>query len=380
MSQSTPTAYISLPAIVHNYRACLRRAKGRRVICTVKADAYGHGALATARILLSSGATTLAVASGFEALSLSPLVKTALCKECFTYFKAPFPSLLILGTASSDELLPLTALRATLSVHSFSYAATVSKALGRLKDKGLLRADYLQPVAIKAETGMHRLGFDRFKEALAAVRLPHLLPVSVYSHLGEGDSASGRTLLQTHAFRDWQSAFLEAGYPLSSHLAASAALFRFGALAGDAVRVGIALYGTLPHGAHPELLPAMRLCARVLSVKRVPRGAGAGYGTLRLNKATRIAILGIGYADGLPLSATGARIWIKSTPCPIVGEVCMDRTLVDIGTLPLREGEEVTLFGSDESPPSRFAAECGVSVYRLLSVRSSRTQRVFVSS
>jgi alanine racemase len=86
--------------------------------------------------------------------------------------------------------------------------------------------------------------------------------------------------------------------------------------------------------------------------------------------------LGIGYADGLPPSATGARVRIGGALFPIVGEICMDRTFLDIDALPLKEGSAVTLFGESASDTARFAAECGISPYVLLSVRSPRTARV----
>ena len=379
MSFITPTSYLSLPALVHNFRVCCRRAEGASIICTVKADAYGHGAVACTGILLAAGATAFAVANAHEAFALAPFFRRDLCKERLTY-KDAHPYLLILGPVEPRLLFDLSSLDTVLSIHSLPYATALSKTLDALKKKRVLRENYLQPVAIKAETGMHRLGFSHTGAALAACRLPHLLPVTLYSHLGEGASVTGRTYLQARAFERWSRALRGEGVALQTHLSASGALFRFGTLGADAARVGLALYGALPDAASPLLLPVMRLCARVLSVKTVRAGAGVGYGNFRLSQKTRVAILGIGYADGIPVTASGAALEIKGRCARIIGEVCMDRTLLDVGDIPLREGEEVTLFGDENTPVNRFARECKTSVYHILSVRSPRTQRVYVSS
>ena len=122
----------------------------------------------------------------------------------------------------------------------------------------------------------------------------------------------------------------------------------------------------------------MRLSASVISLKKVRRGEGVGYGGYRAPKGMRIACLAVGYADGIPLSASGARVRIKGRLCPIVGQVCMDRTLLDVGNTPLEEGEALPLFGTDAADTRRFAEECGISPYVLLSVHSKRTAKIFI--
>ncbi len=371
----SPVAEISLSALQKNYKALCSLIAPAPLICVVKADAYGHGAEACVRALQDVDAALFATANGTEALSLAPCFKKnpSFCKEEL----ATLPKLHVLGPVAKEELLPLCALSVSLSVHSIRYAAALDAALSDWKARGALHKEYRMPVSLKCESGMNRLGITRVSEALAVCRLKNLRPVSLYSHLAEADAPLDvRTQAQQRRFLSFSRTLSKCGYPLFSHLAASAALLRFGPLGAAGVRAGIALYGAYRTEVL-SLQPVMRLCASVLSVKRVKRGEGVGYGTYRAPKGTRIACIGIGYADGLPPTACRASVWVKSTLCPIIGEVCMDRTMLDIGDIPVDEGETVTLFGKDTNDTLRFSRECGVSPYVLLSVRSSRTKRIF---
>jgi len=104
-----------------------------------------------------------------------------------------------------------------------------------------------------------------------------------------------------------------------------------------------------------------------------------GYGSIRTDKKRRLAVLDAGYADGIPPHAgNGGRILLNGRPCPFFGAVCMDRSTVDIEDTPLNEGDEITLFGEKAGDTAAFAAAAGVSPYVLLSLRSARTERVFL--
>ena len=227
---------------------------------------------------------------------------------------------------------------------------------------------------------MNRLGIESVGDALKICRQSTLYPHTLYSHFAEGGTACGRTLLQKNAFSLWKSSLHANGFHPLTHISASAALCRFGTFGEDGARVGLALYGVPPKACDIALTPVMRLFATVLSVKRVRRGAGVGYGTYRAERAMRVAALAVGYADGIPLTARGASLCIKGCRSRVVGEVCMDRTLVDIGDAPLKEGDTVCLFGDEDNPTAAVADAFGVSPYLLLALRSSRTERVFVCS
>ncbi len=373
-SYPSPLAEISLSALKDNYKLLSRRLSPAPLLCIVKADAYGHGAGRCVRALREAGARLFAVANGTEALALASAFdkENAFCKDNLTNI----PSLHILGSVTDEELLPLTALSVSLSVHSLAYASALNGAIEAAKRKGALSADYRLPISIKCESGMNRLGITHTASALAVLRLKSLIPVALYSHLAEADTApNARTEAQVRRFHAFSSLLSRAGDPLFTHLSASAASLRFGTLGADGARAGLALYGISPSSL--PLRAVMRLSASVLSVKRVRRGEGVGYGAYRAPRDMLVACLAIGYADGLPVGASGARVRVGGRLCPIVGDVCMDRTFLDIGGARVREGDFLTLFGADAADTRRFAEECGVSPYVLLSVRSPRTKKIF---
>ena len=364
--KGTPSLTVNLSHLEKNFRT-LRTQAGRELIAVVKANAYGHGAVQCAEHLIRAGARHLAVASAREALPLLPLFKRQKCNENFTYEDS---ALWILGPVHPSELRTLLPYRVVLSVHSLCYAKRLSAALDALGE-GLKMS-----VALKLETGMHRLGIETAKEALCVSHLPHLSPYSLYSHLAEANGPpNGRTLGQISSFLRLSRPILREHPHLLTHLSASGGI-RSGISVGTHARAGLALYGV----GDTSLLPVGCLSASVLTVKRVHRGAGVGYGGFRIGHDTRIAVLGIGYADGLPPSLSGAHIPLKSGVGTVVGELCMDRTLLDIGEAPLREGSRVVLFGKRRGDLEALAREAGVSPYVLLSVRSERTERVYVSS
>ena len=358
------TLYFSAAALRHNYRL-LRAKAGVPLIPVLKADAYGHGAEAALRALGAEGASLFALANERElfALSVTKKAKNGLQN-------GGFPSFLLLGPCAEEAVEALCRLPVILSVHSLSYALMLEARLSRLP------VDTRLCVHLKLETGMHRLGLSH-AEAEAVLSLPHLRTVGVYSHFAEAGTNSERTLSQLSRFTALCHRLPLDGSSLR-HLSAGAALLRYGALGLDAVRVGLPLYGVCPVGTEePALLPVMRLSARVLAVKHIPKGAGMGYGTFRAPHPMRVAVIDLGYADGLPPVAAerGARIWVGGRLCPLVGEVCMDRAFAEVGDVPLAEGDEVTVFGREAGDTERFAREAGVSVYPLLSLRSVRTER-----
>ncbi|MBQ9736006.1 MAG: alanine racemase [Clostridia bacterium] len=358
-----PTVTLFGAALRRNYRTLAARAGGT-LIPVLKADAYGHGALFAARTLVGEGAALFAVATASEAKELLN------CKELFTN-----PQVFIFGAVEKEALLSLCTARVILSVHSFAYAKTLSSALSSYKEKGLLRADFRLAVHAKLETGMYRLGMSE-REWRAARALPHLFFTGAYSHLGSPDRF-WRTAGQALRFH---TALAHAhGVPFS-HLAASGALLRYGTLGCDGARAGLALYGVPPRGTEGvPLSPVMRFEGRVLAVRDVPKGARVGYGGVRARQRMRLAILDAGYADGVPTgAAAGGFLTVRGRRCPVFGQVCMDRTAIEIGTLPLREGDALPFFGVRAGDTAAFAAACGTSPYPLLCQRSARTERVFL--
>ncbi len=361
-----PTLYLSANALLKNY-ALLKGKTAGCVIPVLKADAYGHGALFALSHLLDAGASFFAVACAYEATELLRFLEKS--KHSFTNTRV-----LVMGAVEDDALPALLSPFTVLSVHSPAYAKHLSSLIAHYKAHFLLPDRFALSVHLKLETGMHRLGL-RSKEVLGEIlSLPHLSVTGAYSHLAcPKDTAY--TQAQRARFAALKSALPEG---LFTHLSASEGLLRHGDLSCDAVRVGLALYGVAPRELALPLTPVMRLTARVLSVFRAPRGTRIGYGNTKTDSARRLAVLDIGYADGIPPRAgEGGSLWIKGRVCPLCGAVCMDRLTVDIGDLPLCEGEEIPLFGNGAGDTLNAAESLGVSAYALLSVRSARTRRIY---
>lgn len=376
-------AEINLTALAENYRAVTARAPGAVCICVLKANAYGHGAEACFRALYAAGARCFAVSCAAEALALLPL---------FRRLSGNAPAgdagfILLLGPCDAKETAAL--LRAVqrlsfpffplhFSVHAPGYARRLSALLQKEKARGMLPPSFSLPIHIKAESGMNRLGFSSVAAMLTALSLPSLSGAGLYSHFGAADDPDcGRTALQTVSFFRTKAALRAAGYPLFSHLCAGAATLRFGALGQDGIRAGILLYGVSPFppeqgGAGEPFAPVMKLCAKVLQIKRVRAGEWAGYGSGAFREERRVAVLDIGYADGLPRAALGAHIRLGGGLVPLCGSVCMDRCFADIGRRRVRVGDTAVIFGACPGDTERFAAEAGLSAYELLSLHSAR--------
>ena len=352
-------------ALIHNARV-LKQAlpSGYSLMAVVKAEAYGHGGASTARILRRAGVDAFAVACLEEGITLRR--------------HGVGCTILILGYTPPEEapLLRLWRLTQTVAdeVHGLALAA-----------QGV-------PVRVHLalDTGMHRLGIPaEDHEAIARLyALPTLRIGGVFSHLCVSDSLAPADIAFTQGQLDrfytavgWMK---EQGYdPGTIHIQASYGLWNLSPQPCRYVRAGIALYGVASDQnpvLHPlDLRPVLSLRARVASVRTVPAGQGAGYGlAFRAERDTRLAVVTIGYADGLPrsLSQQGGRVIIRGVSCPMVGRMCMDQLLVDVTHLPqAAPGDMVTLIGTDGEAvlkAEEVAVQSGTIANELLSRLGSR--------
>lgn len=352
-------------ALIHNARV-LKQAlpSGCSLMAVVKAEAYGHGGASTARILRRAGVDAFAVACLEEGITLRR--------------HGVGCTILILGYTPPEEapLLRLWRLTQTVAdeVHGLALAA-----------QGV-------PVRVHLalDTGMHRLGIPaEDHEAIARLyALPTLRIGGVFSHLCVSDSLAPADIAFTQGQLDrfytavgWM---MEQGYdPGTIHIQASYGLWNLSPQPCRYVRAGIALYGVASDQnpvLHPlDLRPVLSLRARVASVRTVPAGQGAGYGlAFRAERDTRLAVVTIGYADGLPrsLSQQGGRVIIRGVSCPMVGRMCMDQLLVDVTHLPqAAPGDMVTLIGADGEAvlkAEEVAVQSGTIANELLSRLGSR--------
>ena len=343
-------AEIDTAAIAHNYRLICAASPGR-TIAVVKANAYGHGLCLAVPTLLAEGCDFFAVATLDEALAVRAL--------------APRADVLILGYTPPEKAPVLQKKGITQTVFSLEYA----RALSAAAPKGEL------PVHLKIDGGMCRLGFAPADLAgvREAISLPNLAPRGLFCHFGACVTDPEGTRAVLRAF-----CALRATLPRSlfAHAAASAAALSMPSSHLDGVRVGLALYGYAPLPSAEALRPALRLLAPLVQLRRVPAGTPVGYdGAYRTPRDTTIGVLPVGYADGVFRSLSGMQVTLfhrgECFPVPIVGHICMDQLMVDLGDAPATVGDSVCLFSDARVP----AAKASSVVYEILSALSTRVER-----
>ncbi|MBP5618119.1 MAG: alanine racemase [Clostridia bacterium] len=328
---------IDLDRIEHNYRQLADRVGGDcRVMCVIKANAYGHGAVETARLLEAAGCGWFAVSNIEEAQQLRRGGIGA--------------RILILGATPAEYAAALAEGEITQALYDPDYARELSAAASA--------AGVRVCVHLKLDTGMRRIGFDaetQVEEAAAACCLPGLDAEGVFTHFatadGDGDPDGSFTRLQFDRFVAAVQALEAKGVTFRlRHCSNSAAAVTRPDFRLDMVREGIILYGLAPSAAvgAEGFLPAMSMKARVSMVKEVAAGEGISYGlTYRTERPMKVATLPVGYADGYLRAYGKGCVLLKGECAPILGRVCMDQMIVDVTGLDVREGDTATLFGED---------------------------------
>jgi len=341
MAASTPRAevVIDLAAFRRNVAvlAGLADRTGAATMVVVKADGYGHGAVDMGRAALTAGATWLGACSLAEALALRAAGITA-------------PVLSWLDLPGEDFAAGVAA-DVDISVASTRMLRTIAEAASRVGKRARIH--------LKIDTGLSRNGCqpaDWPALVAEAAATPDVQVVAVWSHLACADEIGHPSIsLQAERFDAAYRQALAAGLTPLRHLANSAALITRPDLHFDLVRPGIAAYGLNPVHVPLDLKPVMTFRAGVALTKRLPAGEGVSYGlTWTTPRDTTIALVPAGYADGVPRSLSGRmEVVIGGRRLPVVGRVCMDQIMVDCGDLPVREGDEVLLFGpGDQGEPT----------------------------
>ena len=340
------------------------------MIAVVKAGGYGHGARIVSAALVGGGVDALAVATVAEAAELRA-------------GGIDLPLLLLQGIHAPDEA-------------DFAHEQRLTCAVGRMEALAPLeaaaeRAGRPFPVHLKFDTGMTRLGFQpETIDALLDRVLgnPQLDVQGLMSHLACADDAdSAQTPRQRASFGALVARARERGLdPEWIHLDNSPGVLHGPTEVSTAIRPGLALYGadpTLEGGA--DLAPVMSLCTHVAQVQEVAAGRSVGYGAVyTTERATRIAVLPLGYADGLPRAAApgGWTVALRGRTVPIVGSVSMDLCAIDAGPdQPVAVGDEVLVFGRRHGMELRIeerAERCGTIAYEILTGIGPRVPRVAV--
>ncbi|MFC4942766.1 alanine racemase [Pseudonocardia sp. GCM10023141] len=369
-------AVVDLAAVRHNVAVLAGLAPTAAVMAVVKSDGYAHGAVPVARAALEAGATWLGVCSLDEALELRAAGITA---PLLSWLHVP-----------GEDFTAAVAAGVDLSVATRARLDEVLAAAGRAGRQVRLH--------LKIDTGMTRGGApqsewpDLLDAAAKAVADGLAEVVAVWSHLAHADEPE-HPMLDRQAARltaAWQQA-RDRGLSPIRHLANSAATMTRPDLHFDLVRPGCAVFGLDPLWRPVDespLRPAMTLQARVALVKRVPAGEGVSYGhEWTTPAATTLALLPIGYADGVPrrLGRNGRmQVLLGGELRPVVGKVCMDQVVVDCGDVAVREGDHAVLFGPGdrgESTAQDWADELDTIHYEVLTgMRGRRVAHTVIDS
>lgn len=357
---------VNLTAMVHNLKEYQRYIKpSTKIMAMVKAFSYGSGTAEVASVLQFHKVDYLAVAYADEGVELRKLgIKMPIMvmnPEAVT-----FPTLL------KYNLEP--------EIYSFSILKAFTTYLAN-------EADGQVAIHIKIDTGMHRLGFeDNDVQPLCSYLLQHkqLLVKSVFSHLAasEDEAHDAFTNQQVQVFLDACNV-IEAslGYSFIKHISNSAAIFRHPNFQFNMVRLGIGLYG-IDSAAEKQLqlMPVATLRSTIAQIRNVKKGDSVGYNRKGImQRDGRIATIRIGYADGYNrrLSNGTGKVWINGKLAPVIGNVCMDMTMIDVTDIhDIHEGDMVEIFGTN-IPLQQVAQWSGTIAYEVMTSISQRVKRVY---
>ncbi|MBU3133841.1 alanine racemase [Clostridium gasigenes] len=332
-------AEIDLDCIKHNMIEIRKQVGEKIIIAIVKADAYGHGAIDVASVLLENGADKLGVAVITEALELRK-----------SGIEAP---ILILGYTPLDFTKDLIDQNIEQTVYSLDYAIGLSEIA--------LKEGKQIDIHIAIDTGMGRLGFLPNEESLDDIEkinnLKNINIKGIFTHFSSADETDKEyTMMQLNKFKQFNKSLEDRGIKIKEkHLSNSAAILDMEEAYFDAVRPGIIIYGYYPSNEvikeKINLKPALTLKSNIVHVKVLPKGEYISYGReFKTERESIIATLPIGYADGYTRALyKKGKVIINGKSAPIVGRICMDQCMIDITDVgPVKVGDEVILIGEDQ--------------------------------
>lgn len=355
---------VNLNAMVDNlnyYRSFMK--PETKLVCMIKADAYGAGSVEIAKTLQEHRVDYLAVAVADEGVQLR---------------QAGITAGIIIMNPERSTMSTLFHYHLEPEVYSFALLETLIKAADR---EGV--TDF--PIHLKLDTGMHRLGFDPKVDIPVLIdRLLHqtaLKPRSVFSHFVGSDSPTFDDF-SAHQFQlfDEASRMLCAAFPhkILRHICNSAGIERFPERQLDMVRLGLGLYGIDPID-NRVLHNVATLRTTILQIHDIPAGDTVGYSRrTTLDRPSRIAAIPIGYADGLDrrLGNRCGYCLVNGQRAPYVGNICMDVCMIDVTDIPCHEGDSVEIFG-DHLPVTELSDRLGTIPYEILTGISERVKRVY---
>jgi len=358
-------AVVDLTAIKANV-ALLKAKAGVDLMAVVKADAYGHGLIPVAKAALDGGATWLGVALLEEAIALRGAGITAPILAWLVPPGSDFKS------AVENDI--------DIAIASIKSLAEVSKVKSAKRPR----------IHLEVDTGMSRGGFLAEWDQIELQHMQDVELVGIFSHFARADEpGQAQNLSQLTRFKKLLANLESAGYNnLIRHLSNSAATLVDHPAAFDMVRTGIAMYGLTPDlnsmGTSKSigLMPAMTLRAKLHLVKDVPAGSPVGYGATVVTKSdTKLGLVAMGYADGIPRIAKSAGVFIDGKRAPIIGRVSMDQFVVDLGAASkAQSGDWVTVFGPGdrgEYTADDWGSASGSINYEIVTRIGPRVPRIY---
>lgn len=334
-------------------------------MAVVKADAYGHGAVKVAQTLEQEGCRHFAVATLEEGIALRAA-----------------------GVKGEILILGYTMPRDAFLLKRYDLLQTV---VDEAHGKALAAAGYFLRVHLAVDTGMHRLGIScQDEEGIERIfRMSGLKAEGLYSHLSVADSLREEdksfTQKQIADFLELKRKLAAKGFFPECHIQSSYGLFCYPMEGMAYARVGIALYGCTSNSPKEDLgvrlKPVLSLKCRIACIRTVEEGSFVSYGrTWQAAKESRLAVIAMGYADGLPRNLEEGYALVNGKRAPIVGRICMDQTILDITGLEAKEGDTATLIGRDgeeEIQAVALAQRAGSITNELLSRLGKRLTAVY---
>ncbi|HMV26296.1 MAG TPA: alanine racemase [bacterium] len=368
LKEIRPThAVIDLAAIAHNMAQIRTRVGSRKIMAIVKANAYGHGICEVTQKAVRSGADYIGVGFLEEALFLRQ-----------EDIEAP---ILVMGGILGYQVKKFVQNDLEITVSSLELAHHINDEIKNQKAR----------VHLKIDTGMERIGVT-YKQAVEFVRrvamLPHIEIVGLYSHFATADEEN---LFFAHTQFERYCEIIDALKKLGieipiKHIANSGAVMNLDSTYVDMVRPGISLYGMYPSRfvrRDIQLQPALSLKSKVVFIKRVPAGTGISYGHKYITpQDCNIVTVPIGYGDGYTRLLTNkADVLIRGKRYPVVGAVCMDQLMVNIGDDRVEIGDEVILIGrsgNEEITAMELAEKIGSIPYEITCMINARVPRIHI--
>lgn len=368
--KSRTWAEINTSALIHNFRVA-KRCSGKKIMCVIKGDAHGHGAVMCGKVLEAQGADAFAVACLAEGIALRK-----------SGSKLP---ILVLGYTDPELVPQLLEYDLEQSVFDPDYAAQLNRAASG-KTLG---------IHVKLDTGMSRTGIFAQHDPMAAARtvlaihaLENLKIKGIFTHCAAADmpEKDDFTRLQIANYKAVLSELEKLGFAedVVHHAGNSAVILNHPDAHFDMVRMGVMMYGFYPDGIYrPDgpLRQILTLKTRVAQVKTLPEGALVSYGcTYRTGKETTIAIVAAGYADSYPrsLSNKGGYAVINGQKCPQIGRICMDMCMFDVTGVDVSQGDEVILYGQGGMSLDEIAALTGSINCEMTCLLTNRVPKIYL--